>query len=86
MNRVEYVKGKLDEVVTDGGAHLEHMGGKRWFLSMWRADGSEFCVWFHGTIAMTEERDPPKRLQPRPRDEQHDAGSGNAPEEPDGPV
>lgn len=47
-------------MVTDGGAHLEHMGGKSWFLSMERKDGSEFCVWFDGKITMTEERDAPK--------------------------
>ena len=47
--------GSLDEVVA-GGAHLEHMGGKSWFLAMARADGSEFCVWFTGKITMTEER------------------------------
>jgi hypothetical protein len=61
-NRVTYVpKDRLDEVVTDGGAHLEHMGGKSWFLSMERADGSEFCVWFKGKVTMVEERDAPQR-------------------------
>jgi hypothetical protein len=54
--------GSLDEVVTDGGAHLEHMGGKHWFLSCVRADGSEFAIWFKGKITMAEERDPPKGI------------------------
>ena len=49
--------GSLDEVVA-GGAHLEHLGGKAWFLAMRRADGSEFCVWFTGKITMTEDREP----------------------------
>lgn len=57
QNRVEYTgKGKLDEVVTDGGAHLEHMEGKRWFLNCLRKDGSSFAVWFRGDITMFEER------------------------------
>ena len=62
MNRVTYDdKGRLDEVVTDGGAHLECMGGNQWFLSMGRADGSEFCLHFTAKITMTEEREPPRR-------------------------
>lgn len=56
MDRIEYNEdGSLDEVVA-GGAHLESMGGKRWFLAMRRADGSEFCIWFKGKITFTEER------------------------------
>jgi hypothetical protein len=51
--------GTLDEVVTDGGAHLEHMGGKQWFLNCVRADGSSFAIWFKGKITLTEEREPP---------------------------
>jgi hypothetical protein len=49
--------GNLDEVVA-GGAHLENMDRNRWFLSMTREDGSQFCVWFAGEIASTEERKP----------------------------
>lgn len=65
-DRIEYnPDGSLDEVVA-GGAHLEHMGGKGWFLSMLRADGSEFCVWFSGKITMTEERAPPPTPQETP--------------------
>ncbi len=48
--------GKLDEVVTDAGCHLEHLGGKSWFLNCLRSDGSSFAIWFTGTITMTEER------------------------------
>ena len=56
-NRVTYDdNGKLDEVVTDAGCHLEHLGGNRWFLNCIRSDGSSFAVWFTGTITMTEER------------------------------
>jgi uncharacterized protein YodC (DUF2158 family) len=50
--------GTLDEVVVTGGANLEHLDENRWFLSMLRADGSEFCLWFDGKITMTEERSP----------------------------
>lgn len=56
--RVTYADdGKLDEVVVEGGAHLEHLDGNRWFLSMRRADGSEFCLWFAGKITSSEERE-----------------------------
>ena len=66
-DRIEYNDdGSLDEVVA-GGAHLEHMGGKGWFLAMQRADGSEFCIWFRGKITMTEERPaPPPKPQETP--------------------
>lgn len=67
-DRIEYnPDGSLDEVVA-GGAHLEHMGGKGWFLAMQRADGSEFCVWFHGKITMTEERPPLPAPPPKPQE------------------
>lgn len=63
-NRVEYTKkGKLDEVVTDGGAHLERTGKKQWFLNCTRQDGSSFAVWFSGKVDCFEERDPPARLE-----------------------
>lgn len=59
-NRIEYDdKGRLDEVVTDAGMHLEHLGGKRWFLSGQRADGSSIAIWFKGKIEGVEQRDPP---------------------------
>lgn len=58
-NRVTYDdKGRLDEVVTDAGAHLERLSRDTWFLSMERSDGSSFCVWFHGHAVLTEERAP----------------------------
>lgn len=49
--------GSLDEIVTNGGAHLEHMGDDSWFLSCVRSDGTSFCVWFEGRITMMEERE-----------------------------
>lgn len=59
-NRVTLTKkGKIDEVVTDGGAHLEHLGNRRWFLSMQRADGSSVCMWITGKITGIEERTAP---------------------------
>ena len=58
-NRIQHDSdGSLDEVVTNGGAHLEHMGGGDWFLECVRADGSAFAIWFTGKITLTEERDP----------------------------
>ena len=59
-NRVEYDdKGRLDEVCTDGGAHLERMDKNRWFLSCSRADGSSFAIWIHWKVVLTEERPAP---------------------------
>jgi len=61
INRIEHdANGKLDEVVTDGGCHLEHIFANRWFLNCVRKDGSEFAVWFTGKITSTEEREPLK--------------------------
>lgn len=55
-NRVTYDdKGKLDEIVTDAGVHLEHLGGKNWFLGAMRSDGTEVRVWFTGKITMIED-------------------------------
>jgi len=66
-NRVQFNDdGTLDEVVTDGGAHLEHMGGRGWFLSMQRKDGSEYCVWFTGKITYQEEREAGEYKEPQP--------------------
>ena len=56
--RTTYHQDELDEVVVDGGAHLEYMGGSHWFLTMTRSDGSQFCVYFDGVITHTEDRDP----------------------------
>lgn len=58
--RIDYGDdGKLDEVVTAGGAHLERLGNRRWFLECVRADGSSFAIWLHGEVTMTEEREAP---------------------------
>jgi len=45
-DRVEFVSGKLDEIVCSGGAHLEYMGGDRWFLEFVHADGTSTALWF----------------------------------------
>ena len=59
-NRVEYDdKGRLDEVVTDGGAHLERLSKSGLFLSCRRLDGSEICVWIEGKVTLVEERPAP---------------------------
>lgn len=39
-------KGRLDEVCSSRGAHLEHMDGKRWFLTFYHEDGTESAFWF----------------------------------------
>lgn len=52
-------RGRLDEIVTTGGAHLERIGKRRWFLECTRADGSSVCLWFRGEVTMTEERAAP---------------------------
>lgn len=70
LNRVEYDdNGHLDEIVTDGGAHLECLdrdkkGGKDWFLSCRRADGSSVGVWIYGRVSMMEERPAPETQKP----------------------
>jgi hypothetical protein len=49
--------GSLDEIVGAGLTHLEHLGGKSWFLAIGFADGSEHCLWFQGKITMEEARE-----------------------------
>lgn len=56
--RVTFPDGKLDEIVGNGGAHLERMGGKRWFLRISMASGWDACVWFTGKVDMIEYREP----------------------------
>ncbi len=57
-NRIQYDDaGNLDEVVTDGGAHLEALDDNHWFLCCERADGTALCLWIEGRILDTEERD-----------------------------
>lgn len=47
--------GSLDEIVTQGGTHLEWLDEDRWFLSCERLDGSAHYIWFQGKIIETEE-------------------------------
>ena len=47
IDRVDFEpNGKLDEIVSTAGAHLEHMGSGQWFLSFQHADGTETALWF----------------------------------------
>lgn len=45
-DRRDFINGKLDEIVSTKGAHLEHMGRSRWFLSFRHEDGTETAIWF----------------------------------------
>lgn len=45
-DRVDFIKGKLDEIVSTAGAHLEYMGGGRWFLAFYHEDGTSTALWF----------------------------------------
>lgn len=56
MNRIEYDdNGELDEVVTDGGMHLERTSDGGWFLSGQRLDGSQVVVYLTGKVDLVEE-------------------------------
>ena len=56
MNRIEYDdNGELDEVVTDGGMHLERIGDDGWFLAGQRLDGSQVVVYLTAKIHLVEE-------------------------------
>lgn len=46
MDRRSFENGKLDEIVSTRGAHLEHLGSGRWFLSFQHEDGTETALWF----------------------------------------
>jgi hypothetical protein len=47
QDRIDFNEdGTLDEVVAAGGAHLEHLGGKRWYLNLVHADGTSSVFWF----------------------------------------
>lgn len=47
IDRTEFNEdGTLDEIVGSGVAHLEHMGGSRWFLEIGHADGTSTALWF----------------------------------------
>jgi hypothetical protein len=50
-------KGRIDEVVSDGGGHLERLGKNDWFLNLVNADGSSVAVWISGKVTMFEKRD-----------------------------
>lgn len=59
-NRIERDEdGGLDEIVTDGGCHLERMGDKTWWLDCIRKDGSSHAIWIKGRVTSEEHRDPP---------------------------
>jgi hypothetical protein len=60
-NRIERNGTDLDEIVTDGGCHLERMDKSSWFLECIRSDGSSYAIWFSGKITSEEERQAPKR-------------------------
>jgi hypothetical protein len=45
-DRCAFENGKLDEIVSTAGAHLERIGSSKWFLSFQHADGSETALWF----------------------------------------
>lgn len=38
--------GTLDEVFGARHAHLEHMGGGKWYLSVGMSDGRDVVFWF----------------------------------------
>lgn len=47
MDRVEFTKsGKLDEIVSSRGAHIEYIGDGLWFLIFGHEDGTETALWF----------------------------------------
>ena len=48
--------GSLDEIVASGGAHLERLGKKDWFLVMVNSDRSSTAIWFEGKFIKTEDR------------------------------
>lgn len=56
-NRVEYDDlGRLDEVLTDAGMHLERLSDKGWYLSGLRSDGTEIVITITGRVTSVEER------------------------------
>ena len=55
MNRIEYDdNGELDEVVTDGGMHLERTSDGGWILAGQRLDGSQVVVYLTGKVDLVE--------------------------------
>lgn len=67
-NHIEFNhEGFLDEVVTDGGAHLERLGADEWFLECVRADGSSVAIWLEGSVRSLEQRKVSRlKLDPEP--------------------
>lgn len=47
-DRIKMKRGKLDEIVLTGTAHLEQMDTNHWFLSLYRPDGTGYGVWLYG--------------------------------------
>lgn len=45
-DRRDFINGKLNEIVSTKGAHLEYMGESQWFLSFQHEDGTETAIWF----------------------------------------
>lgn len=45
-DRVTFEGMHLDEICGSRGAHLECMGGNRWFLLIGHDDGTETAIWF----------------------------------------
>lgn len=59
-NRLEYGSdGRLDEVVTDAGMHLENLGENNLFLCGYREDGSSIALHIDGRVCLVEERPAP---------------------------
>jgi hypothetical protein len=51
-------KGRIDEIVASGGAHLERLDKRQWFLELVNGDGSSTAIWIEGKIANFEDRGP----------------------------
>lgn len=52
LDRVAFEGGRLDEVCGSKGAHLEYMGGGKWFLIVGHDDGSQTAIWFRSKDLM----------------------------------
>jgi len=66
VDRVDFVDGRLDEIVSSRGAHLERMDKNRWFLIFYHDDGTETAIWFSSKDLKKpfwETREPRPKLQ-----------------------
>lgn len=54
--RAETIDDLFEAYIEDKTLEGKNAERNRWFLSMRRADGSEFCLWFAGKITSSEER------------------------------